>query len=91
MLTKLAAAAPDDPEIDRQRALLRVQAGDPDAAATLLQGLIQREPLEVRNHVLLGIVEHRRGNTAAARTHYNEALRLDPDNKDARHNLSALP
>ena len=83
--------APDDPELERQRVLILMQAGELDAAAELLTALITRESGDVRNQVLLGIVEHRRGKFALARLHYTEALRIDPDNKDATNNLSRLP
>jgi protein O-mannosyl-transferase len=91
LLARLATFAPDDPELDRQRALMFMQTGDFDGAAVLLTGLAKREPDEVRNWVLLGIVEHRRGNIAKARSHYTEALRIDPHSNDAAHNLSRLP
>ena len=91
LLAKLVVLAPDDPELERQRVLILMQAGELDAAAELLTALIMRESGDVRNQVLLGIVEHRRGKFALARLHYTEALRIDPDNKDATNNLSRLP
>jgi tetratricopeptide (TPR) repeat protein len=42
-------------------------------------------------HHRLGQIYHKRGRLDAARSEYEEAIRLDPRNEDARSSLASLP
>jgi Ca-activated chloride channel family protein len=59
-----------------------------DAAAETLQGLSKADPdLRARAYYNLGNSFYRQGQFAEAIAAYREALKLDPDDQDAKHNL----
>ena len=59
-----------------------------EAAAETLQGLSKADPdLRARAYYNLGNSFYRQGQFAEAIAAYKEALKLDPDDQDAKHNL----
>jgi len=59
-----------------------------EAAAETLQGLSKADPdLRARAYYNLGNSFYRQGQFAEAITAYKEALKLNPDDQDAKHNL----
>ncbi|KAK9461292.1 uncharacterized protein V1516DRAFT_356619 [Lipomyces oligophaga] len=63
---------------------LALDAGDADTAASLAVQLLRDDKQDCDALVLRGRVLYAQGDTSKAITHCQEALRLDPDHKDAR-------
>lgn len=76
-------AAASGQQLDRGEEALRKYLGAAPAPAPNIPSLSNA-------HVRLGGIAQRRGNTAAARTEFELALKLDPRNGQAKRALSAL-
>lgn len=70
--------APKDPQGVLLDAYARVQAGDFAQADAVLQRAAQQEKTNPLVYCMLGLVAERQSDPAAARTHYRQALRVDP-------------
>ncbi len=88
-LANLAAQAPEAERLDglvgKARALVAGQRLD--EARPLLEEALRRSPQHAEAWLQLGIIAARRGETAAARRHFQEAVRLDGQNALAHCNL----
>jgi len=67
-----------------------VQAGNPEDARMLIE--LHAETHEDSSHleVVLGEIQRAAGDMAAAKVHYEEALKLDPQNRMAKHRLDEM-
>ncbi|MCS7072306.1 MAG: tetratricopeptide repeat protein [Anaerolinea sp.] len=67
-----------------------MQAGRPADALTVAQSGIRAQPNLSVNHRVAGDAYLALGDTASARTAYESALQIDPNNRRAREGLAAL-
>jgi len=65
-------------------------AGERQAAITQLKRILQDRPNFLPAHLNLGVMYYSMGQAEDARRHWQEALRLDPDNKSCHMYLSML-
>lgn len=63
-------------------------AGELSGACERLEHLLDRFPQSALAHNDLGVIEYRRGNPECALRHYEEALRIEPDNLTFQKNLA---
>lgn len=88
-LAGMAAQSPEaerlDGLVDKARALVAGQR--PDEARPLLEEVLRRSPQHAGAWLQLGIIAARRGETAVALRHFQEAVRLDGQNALAHCNL----
>jgi Flp pilus assembly protein TadD len=80
----------DNPAAHFQSGLLRMQAGDFDAATRHLGRLVNQRPINVKALINLGWIDLQRHDWRQAAEHYAWALRLDPGNELAAINLATL-
>ena len=81
---------PNRPELWLVRAAVHWRRGKLVAAAGDLYDVLQNDPLDVDAHCLLAEVLREQANFDAARTHFREALEVDPDCGWAREGLRSL-
>jgi Tfp pilus assembly protein PilF len=81
---------PNEPELWLVRAAVNFKRGKLIAAASDLYDVLQNDPNDVDAHCLLAEVMRARDQADAARTHFEQALRLDPDSIWATQGLKAL-
>ena len=85
MLTALRALdllrqyEPNHPEVRLLRAVIQWRRGNLDGAAASLQDVLATKPQDVEAHCLLAEILLTRQRPEAARTHFEQALRIDPD------------
>jgi Tfp pilus assembly protein PilF len=65
-------------------------AGDLTRAATVLTELLTKQPAFAEARHLLAIVERRLGHAASARAHFEEVIRLAPNDPHVRNNYANL-
>ncbi len=70
---------PDHPEVRLVRATIQWQRGNSAAAAATLYDLLTTSPDDVEAHCLMAEVLLAMDRTAAARDHFEHALRVDPN------------
>jgi len=89
-LSRAARRRPDKASVRFNYALaLEAAERHPDAAAELAAAAgVAPDDAEIR--FMSGVVALRMGNAALAEAHFREAMRLDPGNEKARHNLALL-
>lgn len=78
-------------DIDFQIAQANVKLGKKSEAIAKLRGAVQSDPTFWDAQVLLGKLLAETGNTAAARTHFEDILRRQPGHPEALRELSQLP
>ncbi len=79
-----------DPEhggLDDLRVTLLTRLGRTAEAEVGIQAALARDPDDPEHHVNIGFSRLRAGDAQAAATHFAEALRLQPDNENARRGL----
>ncbi len=79
-----------DPDQFAYLAMAAVRNGHAARAEWALGQAVQRAPNVVRYHLALALVFEKQGKTSAATIEYNEVLRLDPGNGEARRRLALL-
>ncbi|CAH8584852.1 unnamed protein product [Schistosoma turkestanicum] len=68
--------------------LYRNHLGKPDDASNLALHLIKVHPSHIKSYLLLGDIElTEKANIKLAKQYFEEALKLDPNNVQAKHNL----
>jgi tetratricopeptide (TPR) repeat protein len=88
-----AAAADSETEYLPPRLLLAemdLADGHPEASRRTLQKILSRHPEDLRSTYLLGLVEDKSGNRAAAEACYRSVVERDTSNTDALNNLAYL-
>jgi tetratricopeptide (TPR) repeat protein len=91
LLAELLAvqAAPQDTNARLQLGELFLQAGSPARALDTFRAVLHSEPSNAAAYQGLGDAEFAQGNYRLARSHFQTALRLAPDNATIRHHLEA--
>ncbi len=82
LFRRASQSQPDDPTAAMNRASLELAIGDVQAAFDLSQSLLKRNPRSGPAHSLAGLVAHCRGDAAAARLLFAQAVTLDPQLPD---------
>jgi tetratricopeptide (TPR) repeat protein len=83
-------AEPEAAEPRLGLALLWLEAGEPQRAGEHLRVLVSQHPEHVRGWFHLGELERARGNVAEARTAWDRALAVDPDDGPTLRNRGLL-
>jgi tetratricopeptide (TPR) repeat protein len=76
--------APDDAATRKKLGKLFIVAGSPARAAEIFRGMLRTDGQDAEVYAGLGEAEFARGNYRAAQTEFATALRLNPDNDEAR-------
>lgn len=87
--TKLIIASriePRNPNLYMLSSIIFTEIGDDDRAIEELQKAIMYDPEFYDGHVMLGVINARLGRTVA-RDHYENAMRLRPENPEPLYNL----
>jgi tetratricopeptide (TPR) repeat protein len=69
---------------------VQLDGSDDDRAAIAYHKALDGDPQLAAAHTNLGALLHRRQDLAEARRHFEEALRLDPEQPEARYNFANL-
>jgi tetratricopeptide (TPR) repeat protein len=69
---------------------VQLDGKDDDRAAIAYHKALDGDSTLAAAHTNLGALLYRRGDLTAARTHFEEALRLDPEQPEARYNFANL-
>lgn len=77
-------------ELLYERAILRYETGDSDAAFEAAQQLLAVQPKYGSAYTLIGLIEYERGNLEAAVLWWNELAKLEPANPEPHINLGTL-
>jgi tetratricopeptide (TPR) repeat protein len=77
----------DLPEAHRNLVLCRVLEEKGAEAIDYLIGRIRKDPRDVENWILMGDIMKRGGQTDKARSYYEQALKMDPENEYAQRQL----
>ena len=77
-VTRAEQTAPRHPEVRFVRAVIHWKRGESDAAARLLDAIIDQSPEDVDAHCLLAEVRLLQDHRDSARDHFERALRIDP-------------
>jgi len=67
-----------------------LDGGDPDAAMEEVQAILEASPREAQAHRLVGDLYHRAGALGDAVSHLEQAVRLDPGDRESRALLDVL-
>lgn len=81
---------PQSPEQLHRQALELANSGTTSEARRVLQDLLIRNPDYAPGHNDLGVLSQQEGDTAQARRHHEEAVRLQPANLNFQKNLADL-
>jgi tetratricopeptide (TPR) repeat protein len=76
-----AIALDNLPSAHRNLVLYKIMSGSAQDAITYLLDRIRSEPRDVENWILMGDLMKKGGHDAKARTYYEQALKMDPDNE----------
>ena len=77
-VTRAEQESPHHPEVLFVRAVIHWKRGESDAAARLLDAIIDQSPEDVDAHCLLAEVRLLQDHRDSARDHFERALRIDP-------------
>jgi tetratricopeptide (TPR) repeat protein len=81
---------PHDPELNLRAALVSLQLEKYDEAVEYVQTLLETAPDLASHHSLLGRIEQKRGDLAAARRAFERALELDRNDLEARRFVTSM-
>ncbi|MDX9752859.1 MAG: tetratricopeptide repeat protein [bacterium] len=88
ILQDLASLYPENPLIIQVKALEDFYAGDSAPAVAALRDALEKTPQDVRSLILLGEIELRLFQFANAKSRFEAALKVDPDNVRAKLGLA---
>jgi Flp pilus assembly protein TadD len=80
----------DTPAAHRNLVLYKIMNDQGNEAISYLLDRIRANPKDVENWILMGDLMHRAGQTAKARTYYEQAQKMDPDNSYIREQLEDM-
>ncbi len=78
----------DTPAAHRNLILYKIMNDEANEAITYLLDRIRNNPEDVENWILMGDLMQRAGQTTKARTYYEQAQKMDPDNDYVKQQLS---
>lgn len=85
---KKAIDLDDSPAAHRNMVLYMIMSDKANEAITYLLDRIRSDPKDVENWILMGDLMQRANQTAKARTYYEQAQKMDPDNEYVRDQLA---
>lgn len=88
-LEQSVAAAPDDPDAARERALIRMAGGDPAGAKAELERAIRARPRDADLHLEAGRLDARLLRPVDAEGHFRKVLELRPGDPVATAGLTS--
>ena len=78
----------DSPAAHRNLVLYKIMSDQGNEAITYLLGRIKKNPKDVENWILMGDLMQRAGQGDKARTYYEQAKKMDPDNEYVQNQLA---
>ena len=85
---EMAIALDNLPSAHRHLVLYKLMTGKGNEAITYLLDRIRTDPRDVENWILMGDLMKKGGHEAKARSYYEQALRMDPDNEYVKELLN---
>jgi len=85
---KAASMQPHEPHFIKRLAEAYLTSGEVKRAKEVLQQLLETDPDSKEAHQLMGDIDFRLTNYAAAEIHYREALTFDPENIELLNDLA---
>jgi tetratricopeptide (TPR) repeat protein len=80
----------DSPAAHRNLVLYKIMSDQGNDAITYLLDRIKKNPKDVENWILMGDLMQRAGQGAKARSYYEQAQKMDPDNEYVREQLAEI-
>lgn len=80
----------DTPAAHRNLVLYKIMNDEANEAISYLLDRIRANPQDVENWILMGDLMHRAGQSAKARTYYEQAQKMDPDNTYIKEQLAEM-
>lgn len=77
----------DSPAAHRNLVLYKIMSDQGNEAITYLLDRIRKSPKDVENWILMGDLMQRAGQDAKAKTYYEQAQKMDPDNEYVKEQL----
>lgn len=77
------------PSAHRNLVLYKLMSGQGEGAITYLLDRIRTDPRDVENWILMGDIMKKGGHDAKAKTYYEQAQKMDPDNEYVNDLLKA--
>ncbi len=80
----------DSPAAHRNLVLYKIMSDQGNDAITYLLDRIKKNPKDVENWILMGDLMQRAGQGAKAKTYYEQASKMDPDNEYVKEQLAEI-
>ncbi len=80
----------DSPAAHRNLVLYKIMSDQGNEGMQYLLERIRENPKDVENWILMGDLMHRAGQAAKARTYYEQANKMDPENEYVKQQLSEM-
>lgn len=80
----------DSPSAHRNLVLYKIMSDQGNEAITYLLDRIRSNPKDVENWILMGDLMHRAGQSAKAKTYYEQAQKMDPENEYVKEQLAGI-
>jgi tetratricopeptide (TPR) repeat protein len=80
----------DSPAAHRNKVLHMIMSDQGNEAITYLLERIKKNPKDVENWILMGDLMQRAGQSAKAKTYYEQASKMDPDNEYVKNQLAEM-
>jgi len=80
----------DSPAAHRNKVLYMIMSDNGNEAITYLLDRIKKNPKDVENWILMGDIMQRAGQEAKAKTYYEQASKMDPENEYVQKQLAEL-
>lgn len=80
----------DSPAAHRNKVLYMIMNDDGNEAITYLLDRIKKNPKDVENWILMGDLMQRAGQSAKAKTYYEQASKMDPENDYVKKQLEEM-
>lgn len=80
----------DSPAAHRNLVLYKIMSDKGNEAITYLLERIKKNPKDVENWILMGDLMQRAGQGAKAKTYYEQASKMDPDNEYVKNQLAEM-
>lgn len=80
----------DSPAAHRNKVLYMIMDDQGNEAITYLLDRIKQNPKDVENWILMGDIMQRAGQDAKAKTYYEQASKMDPENEYVKNQLAEM-